>query len=114
MTTTKNQLAALTNAVQELAHVFADSWTARQVGQAMTCIEANALAYVIREVDPIAAGAFLRGHANGEDQGDEPSDLHYHLRDDFHADQPHIFAGDDDDECMGCFQPDVADIHIAP
>lgn len=117
MTTTQprpNQLE-LFFAAQDLAETFSDSWTARQVGQAMTCNEAETLAAVIRLVDPMAAGAFLRGHANGETAGDSPEDMHYHLRDDVHADQPHFFGGEDD-RCTVCGKIDSAedDNHIDP
>lgn len=71
--------------VETLAETFADSWTAGMVGGRMTCAEADALADVIRQVDPEAADTFLRGHANGWDNegGDtDPGDLHYSLRED--------------------------------
>jgi hypothetical protein len=73
---------SLQSAVAHAAEVFSDDWTARQVGEAMTCSEADALADVFR-----AAGftdealAFLKGHAEGESgEGDELGDDHYYLR----------------------------------
>jgi hypothetical protein len=75
-----------TAAVDHMANVFADPWTAGAVGGRMTCSEADALADVLYlSGHEQKAHAFLVGHANGwpdvDGSGDtDPEDLHYYLR----------------------------------
>jgi hypothetical protein len=88
-------------ALDRLADVFSTPDTARQVGQAMTCVEADTLAHAMRVAGHAdAADDFLRGHANGEDHGDDPGDRHYQLRDDYNPDR-HPHCGDEA-ACLGC------------
>lgn len=56
--------------ITQLARAFGSVELGDDVGTHMTCIEAEALADVMRLVDPDAATAFLRGHAEGDDDGD--------------------------------------------
>lgn len=62
----------MTKAIEELAEVFGDSWTAADVGGHLNCTEADTIARVL-----ILAGhsedaeAWLSGHADGDECGDE-------------------------------------------
>lgn len=62
----------LTTAARRLADVFGCETLGSDVGTHMTCGEAEALADVIRAAgDPQGAEAFLRGHGETDDEGDE-------------------------------------------
>lgn len=100
-TPARRRQPAVFAALDQLAEVFSEPWTARQTGQAMTCTEADTLAHAMRVAGHTeAADAFLRGHANGEDYGDDPGDGHYQLRDDYNPDH-HPYCGDEA-ACLGC------------
>lgn len=97
--------------IEHFADAFADAWVARQVGPHMSCAEAEAVAEVLRLVDPGAGTAFLYGHANGEggNADEAESDAHFWLRDEYDAaardaDHPASFP-DDEGRCTECGQP---------
>ena len=59
------------DALAEVAACFADSWTARAAGGAMSCGEVDALARLLDVGgQPEAAAALLCGHAETDDHGD--------------------------------------------
>lgn len=89
---------------------FADAWVARQVGPYMSCAEADALAEVLRLVDPGAGTAFLYGHANGEggNSDENAADAHYWLKDEYDPavnDADHLVHPGEDGRCVECAQP---------
>lgn len=64
--------ATLTEALMSLANALGDGITSSEVGPHLTCTEADAIARVLalaghRE----AAGSWLRGHADGDETGDD-------------------------------------------
>lgn len=67
---------SLYEAARVLTEMFGSEELGSHVGTHMTCMEAEAMAAVMREFgDPDAAAAFLLGHAEDDDEGD----LHYAL-----------------------------------
>lgn len=68
MTTSEDLLRA----AHRLADMFGSEELGSSVGTHMTCTEAEALADVMRAVgEDEAAARFLRGHSEGDDEGDD-------------------------------------------
>jgi hypothetical protein len=66
------RFAVLTAEVAEAVATLADPYTADDVGPRLTCTEAEALATVLRALgDPESAEVWLRGHAEGDEEGDD-------------------------------------------
>lgn len=58
-------------AAEAWARVWSDSWLGLQVGTKLTCVEAEAVATLLRATGrEDAAAAFVDGHAEGDEYGD--------------------------------------------
>jgi hypothetical protein len=59
-------------AVQRFAEVWSDFYLLSDIGEKLTCCEAEALAGVLRVLDhEDVADALLAAHAEGDDEGDD-------------------------------------------
>ena len=59
-------------ALEEFAQVWSDPYLYDDIGTALACREADALASVLRELGkPDAADALIEAHAEGDDEGDD-------------------------------------------
>jgi hypothetical protein len=58
-------------ALEDFTQAFGDGYAVSDIGTALTCTEADALAALLRELGkPDAATALIDSHAEGDDEGD--------------------------------------------